>query len=35
MDGAGPLRFLWDIVLPVSPANIAALFVIFLVYGWN
>ena len=35
MDGAGPLRFLWDIVLPVSGANIAALFVILFVYGWN
>jgi sn-glycerol 3-phosphate transport system permease protein len=35
IDGAGPLRFLWDIVLPVSGANIAALFVILFVYGWN
>jgi sn-glycerol 3-phosphate transport system permease protein len=35
IDGAGPLRFLWDIVLPVSRANIAALFVILFVYGWN
>ncbi len=35
MDGAGPLRFLWDILLPVSSANIAALFVILFVYGWN
>ena len=35
MDGAGPLRFLWDIVIPVSGANIAALFVILFVYGWN
>lgn len=35
MDGAGPLRFLWDIVLPVSAANIAALFVILFVFGWN
>jgi sn-glycerol 3-phosphate transport system permease protein len=35
MDGAGPLRFLRDIVLPVSAANIAALFVILFVYGWN
>ncbi len=33
--GAGPLRFLWDIVLPVSAANIAALFVILFIYGWN
>lgn len=35
IDGAGPLRFLWDIVLPVSAANIAALFVILFVFGWN
>lgn len=35
MDGAGPLRFLKDILIPVSGANIAALFVILFVYGWN
>ena len=35
MDGAGPLRFLRDILLPVSAANVAALFVILFVYGWN
>ena len=35
IDGAGPLRFLRDIVLPISGANIAALFVILFVYGWN
>jgi sn-glycerol 3-phosphate transport system permease protein len=35
MDGAGPWRFLRDILLPVSSANIAALFVILFVYGWN
>jgi sn-glycerol 3-phosphate transport system permease protein len=35
MDGAGPLRFLWDILIPVSAANLAALFVILFVYGWN
>ncbi len=35
MDGAGPWRFLRDILLPVSAANIAALFVILFVYGWN
>ena len=35
MDGAGPLRFLRDIALPVSAANIAALFVILFVLGWN
>jgi sn-glycerol 3-phosphate transport system permease protein len=35
MDGAGPLRFLRDILIPVSSSNIAALFVILFVYGWN
>ena len=35
MDGAGPWRFLRDILLPVSVANIAALFVILFVFGWN
>jgi sn-glycerol 3-phosphate transport system permease protein len=35
IDGAGPMRFLRDIVLPVSGANLAALFVILFVYGWN
>ena len=35
LDGAGPLRFLWSILLPLSAANIAALFVILFVYGWN
>jgi sn-glycerol 3-phosphate transport system permease protein len=35
MDGAGPIRFLFDILIPVSAANIAALFVILFVYGWN
>jgi sn-glycerol 3-phosphate transport system permease protein len=35
IDGAGPLRFLRDIALPLSAANIAALFVILFVYGWN
>ncbi len=35
LDGAGPLRVLWSIVIPVSAPNIAALFVILFVYGWN
>ena len=35
IDGAGPWRFLRDILLPLSAANIAALFVILFVYGWN
>jgi sn-glycerol 3-phosphate transport system permease protein len=35
LDGAGPLRFLWSFLLPLSKANVAALFVILFVYGWN
>jgi sn-glycerol 3-phosphate transport system permease protein len=35
LDGAGPMRFLWSILLPLSKANVAALFVILFVYGWN
>jgi sn-glycerol 3-phosphate transport system permease protein len=35
IDGAGPLRFFWDTLLPLSRTNIAALFVILFLYGWN
>ena len=35
IDGAGPMRFFWDILLPMSRTNIAALFVILFIYGWN
>ena len=35
VDGASPMRFFWDIVLPMSSTNIAALFVILFIYGWN
>lgn len=35
MDGAGPMRFFRDIVLPLSRTNLAALFVITFIYGWN
>jgi sn-glycerol 3-phosphate transport system permease protein len=35
MDGASPLRFLWSILIPLSRTNIAALFVILFIYGWN
>ena len=35
IDGAGPLRFFWDVVIPLSRPNIAALFVILFIYGWN
>ena len=35
VDGASPMRFFWDIILPMSRTNIAALFVILFIYGWN
>jgi len=35
VDGAGPLRFFRDILLPLSRTNIAALFVILFIYGWT
>ena len=35
IDGAGPMRFFWDILIPLSRTNIAALFVILFIYGWN
>ena len=34
-DGAKPMRFFFDILLPMSRTNIAALFVILFIYGWN
>lgn len=35
VDGASPMRFFIDIVVPMSRTNIAALFVILFIYGWN
>ncbi|MCT8992119.1 sn-glycerol-3-phosphate ABC transporter permease UgpE [Chelativorans sp. SCAU2101] len=35
VDGAGPMKFFRDILLPLSRTNIAALFVILFIYGWN
>jgi sn-glycerol 3-phosphate transport system permease protein len=35
IDGAGPIRFFIDVLLPLSRTNIAALFVILFIYGWN
>jgi len=34
VDGAGPMQFFRDILLPLSRTNIAALFVILFIYGW-
>ncbi len=35
IDGAGPMRFFWSILIPLSSTTIAALFVILFIYGWN
>ncbi len=35
VDGAGPMRFFKDVLLPLSGTSIAALFVIQFIYGWN
>ena len=35
MDGAGPMRFFADVLLPLSKTSMAALFVIQFIYGWN
>ena len=35
MDGAGPMRFFKDVLLPLTRTSIAALFVIQFIYGWN
>jgi sn-glycerol 3-phosphate transport system permease protein len=35
VDSAGPMKFFWDILLPLSRTNMAALFVILFVLGWN
>jgi sn-glycerol 3-phosphate transport system permease protein len=35
VDGAGPLRYFWDILVPVSRTNIAALFVIEFIFMWS
>jgi sn-glycerol 3-phosphate transport system permease protein len=35
IDGAGPFKFMKDILLPLSRTNLAALFVIMFTFGWN
>ncbi len=35
VDGAGPMRFFFDILVPMSRTSIAAMFVILFIYGWN
>lgn len=35
IDGAGPVRFFIDILVPLSQTMIAAMFIIMFVFGWN
>jgi sn-glycerol 3-phosphate transport system permease protein len=35
VDGAGPIRFLWNMLIPISRTNIGALFLIEFLYMWN
>ena len=35
IDGAGPIQFFWDILVPLSKTMIAAIFIIMFVVGWN
>lgn len=35
IDGAGPMRFLWSVLIPNSWPNVAALFVVLFIFGWN
>ncbi len=35
IDRTDPLRFFWDILMPLSRSNIAALFIILFIYSWN
>lgn len=35
VDGAGPFKFFKDILVPLSVTNIAAMFVIMFIFGWN
>ncbi len=35
VDGAGPMRFFWDVMLPLSRPSMAALFLILFIVGWN
>jgi sn-glycerol 3-phosphate transport system permease protein len=35
IDGAGPMKFFVDTLVPLSITSIAAMFVIQFIYGWN
>ena len=35
IDGAGPVKFFIDILVPLSRTMMAAIFIIMFIYGWN
>lgn len=35
IDGAGPIKFFFDVIVPLSKTMVAAIFIIMFVYGWN
>ena len=35
LDNAGPIKFFFTVLLPLSKSNIAALSIILFLYGWN
>ena len=35
LDGVGPLRFLWEVLIPMSKGMIAGVSVITFIYAWN
>ncbi|MGL5447030.1 MAG: sn-glycerol-3-phosphate ABC transporter permease UgpE [Rhabdaerophilum sp.] len=35
IDGAGPMKFFFDTLVPLSITSVAAMFVIQFIYGWN
>jgi sn-glycerol 3-phosphate transport system permease protein len=35
VDGATPMQFFWNILIPISKTTFAALFVILFIFGWN
>jgi len=35
VDGASPMRYFWQILIPISKTNIAALFVIEFIFMWS
>ena len=35
IDGAGPMKFFFDTLVPLSITSVAAMFVVQFIYGWN